>query len=111
MPHARIVFDVSLKGSAGKLVTVRSALLVVNKLPEIVEIKLESQLPKDTGRFLIICCCCLINNVCFGVVNKFRFSVFFLFGVLITCLNFFQENLNIGFQEGIKIITITFRTT
>lgn len=43
------MFDVALKGSAGKLVTVRSALLIVNKLPETIELKFESQLPKDNG--------------------------------------------------------------
>ncbi|XP_017773930.1 PREDICTED: vacuolar protein sorting-associated protein 13D isoform X2 [Nicrophorus vespilloides] len=49
IPQARIVFDVALEGSARKLVTVRSALLLINKLPESVEVKLESQLPHDAG--------------------------------------------------------------
>lgn len=43
-PSARIVFDVALEGSARKLVTVRSALMVINKLREDVEIKLENQI-------------------------------------------------------------------
>ncbi|XP_020712491.2 intermembrane lipid transfer protein Vps13D isoform X3 [Athalia rosae] len=41
VPKARVVFDVELEGSARKLVTVRSALQVVNKLTYPVEIKLE----------------------------------------------------------------------
>ncbi|KAL3268817.1 hypothetical protein HHI36_007913 [Cryptolaemus montrouzieri] len=43
IPPARIIFDISLEGSARKLITVRSAVLIRNKLPETVEIKLESQ--------------------------------------------------------------------
>lgn len=41
---ARIVFNVELEGSARKLVTVRSALLVVNKLSYDVDLKLEKSL-------------------------------------------------------------------
>lgn len=44
---ARIVFDVALEGTARKLVTVRSALLIINRLPHSVEMKLESQLPNE----------------------------------------------------------------
>lgn len=43
----RIVFDIALEGSARKLVTVRSALLVINNLPQAVEVKLENRLPHD----------------------------------------------------------------
>ncbi|KAK9889536.1 hypothetical protein WA026_006891 [Henosepilachna vigintioctopunctata] len=43
IPPARIIFDVTLEGSARKLITIRSAVLVRNKLPETLEIKLESQ--------------------------------------------------------------------
>ncbi|CAG9818576.1 unnamed protein product [Phaedon cochleariae] len=46
-PPARIVFDVTLEGSARKLVTVRSALLLVNYLPQALEVKLESRPPRD----------------------------------------------------------------
>lgn len=49
LPPSRIVFDVALEGKARKLVTVRSALLIVNKLNENLEIKLESQLPTEAG--------------------------------------------------------------
>ncbi len=42
MPPARVVFDVSLEGSARKLVTVRSALLLENKLATPVQMKLEN---------------------------------------------------------------------
>ncbi|KAG5879440.1 hypothetical protein JTB14_025696 [Gonioctena quinquepunctata] len=44
---ARVVFDITLEGSARKLVTIRSALLIVNYLPQIVEVKLESRLPQE----------------------------------------------------------------
>jgi vacuolar protein sorting-associated protein 13D len=36
------VFEVTLEGSARKLVTVRSSLVLVNHLPEMVEVKLEN---------------------------------------------------------------------
>lgn len=44
MPKARIVFTVELEGSARKLVTVRSALQVVNKLAYAIQIKMEKSL-------------------------------------------------------------------
>lgn len=47
-PPARIVFDVALEGSARKLVTVRSALQIINNLSHKVEIKLDSPLPNDS---------------------------------------------------------------
>lgn len=42
LPQARIVFDVTLEGSARKLITVRSALLLHNLLELPVEVKLEN---------------------------------------------------------------------
>ncbi|XP_065212498.1 intermembrane lipid transfer protein Vps13D isoform X2 [Planococcus citri] len=42
LPQARIVFDVTMEGSARKLITVRSALLLYNQLQLPVEIKLEN---------------------------------------------------------------------
>ncbi|KAJ8974055.1 hypothetical protein NQ317_002301 [Molorchus minor] len=47
LPPVRIVFDVALEGSARKLVTIRSALLIVNSLPLAVEINLKNKLPND----------------------------------------------------------------
>ncbi|XP_012282695.1 vacuolar protein sorting-associated protein 13D isoform X2 [Orussus abietinus] len=44
IPKARVVFEVELEGSARKLVTVRSALRVVNKLAYPVDVKLEKSL-------------------------------------------------------------------
>ncbi|XP_078044296.1 vacuolar protein sorting 13D isoform X1 [Augochlora pura] len=44
IPKARIVFAVELEGSARKLVTVRSALQISNKLAHTVEIKMDKQL-------------------------------------------------------------------
>lgn len=52
---ARIVFDVALEGTARKLVTVRSALLIINNLPHSVEVKLESQLPNQALMHWIPC--------------------------------------------------------
>ncbi|CAH1990127.1 unnamed protein product [Acanthoscelides obtectus] len=49
VPPVRIVFDVTLEGSARKLVTVRSALLLINNLPQPVEIKLEPRLPQEAN--------------------------------------------------------------
>ena len=42
LPPIRVVFDVSIKGAALKLVTVRSALLVENKLLEAMELRLDN---------------------------------------------------------------------
>ncbi|KAJ8920133.1 hypothetical protein NQ315_011790 [Exocentrus adspersus] len=47
LPPVRIVFDVALEGSARKLITVRSALLLINNLPQAVEVKLDNRLPHD----------------------------------------------------------------
>lgn len=47
MLPSRVVFDVALEGTARKLVTIRSALLIINSLPHSVEVKLESQLPNE----------------------------------------------------------------
>lgn len=45
----RLVFDVRLDGSARKLVTVRSALVLVNKLPDTVDVKLVERSPVNAG--------------------------------------------------------------
>lgn len=39
------MFEVSLEGSARKLVTVRSALQIVNRLPDPVEVRVDHALP------------------------------------------------------------------
>ena len=49
-PPARVVFKVSLEGSARKLVTVRSALLVSNKLHYSIQLKLENTAFKIDGK-------------------------------------------------------------
>lgn len=50
---ARIVFNVDLEGSARKLVTVRSALQVVNKLSYHVDLKLEKSLSYYGCKYII----------------------------------------------------------
>lgn len=42
IPPARVVFAISLEGTARKLITVRSALILNNTLSEAVEAKLEN---------------------------------------------------------------------
>ncbi|KAG8229492.1 hypothetical protein J437_LFUL010067 [Ladona fulva] len=44
---ARVVFQVTLEGSARKLVTIRSALLMTNRLKEIIELKMERNSSPD----------------------------------------------------------------
>lgn len=51
LPAARIVFDVSLEGSARKLITIRSALLLINRLSHSIDLRLDCQLPNDLGLF------------------------------------------------------------
>ena len=46
----RVVFDVSLEGSARKVVTVRSALMVENRLPQPVSVKMENTALKLGGK-------------------------------------------------------------
>ena len=54
-PPVRVVFDVSIKDTALKLVTVRSALLVENKLPFDVQLRLENTTlqPKDVQQMTL----------------------------------------------------------
>lgn len=66
---ARIVFAVELEGSARKLVTIRSALQISNKLKHAVEIKMEKSLNQFGCRFA---CACKIN--CLFVVLLISFS-------------------------------------
>uniref|UniRef100_A0AAR5PHD2 UBA domain-containing protein n=1 Tax=Dendroctonus ponderosae TaxID=77166 RepID=A0AAR5PHD2_DENPD len=49
IPPARIVFDIALEGSARKLITIRSGLTIINNLPQLMEVKLESRLPHDSA--------------------------------------------------------------
>lgn len=51
LPSARVVFDVSIEGSARKVITVRSALLIHNQLDEKVQVKLENTLPYADGKW------------------------------------------------------------
>lgn len=53
MPQARIVLEVTLEGSARKLITVRSALQIHNKLDHMVEIKLNNSHFQKTRTYLI----------------------------------------------------------
>ncbi|XP_074642818.1 intermembrane lipid transfer protein VPS13D-like [Tubulanus polymorphus] len=50
----RIVFDVSLEGSAKKVITVRSALLIKNKITETIQLKFERKEPKAGERPLCL---------------------------------------------------------
>lgn len=47
--EARLVFSVTLEGSARKLVTVRSALQLVNCLPTTIEVRADNITPKNLG--------------------------------------------------------------
>ncbi|KAB0794994.1 hypothetical protein PPYR_11833 [Photinus pyralis] len=67
--YTRIVFDIALEGSARKLVTVRSGLLIRNKLKENIEIKLENPLRFEQPRSLSMSerCATLPSNEYFAV--------------------------------------------
>lgn len=47
---ARLVFDVRLDGSARKLVTVRSALVLINRLPDAIDVKLVERSTVNAGK-------------------------------------------------------------
>jgi len=53
-PKARVVFAVELEGSARKLVTIRSALQVFNKLTEAIELKMEKSLNQVGCQFHLL---------------------------------------------------------
>ena len=50
----RVVFDVSLEGSARKLITVRSALTVSNQLPHPIIVRLENTALKIGGDYFVM---------------------------------------------------------
>ncbi|KAB7501647.1 Vacuolar protein sorting-associated protein 13D [Armadillidium nasatum] len=54
MPSVRIVFDIKMDGSARKLIRVRSALLLTNRLPHTVELKLDNTAFKLGGFYVHI---------------------------------------------------------
>lgn len=61
MPPARIVFEVCIEGSARKVITVRSSLLVDNQLEDPIEVKLETHSSPgnpgtDFGTYILINC-------------------------------------------------------
>lgn len=53
LPGARVVLEVTLEGSAQKLVTVRSALQVKNQLQDPIELRLENTLLQGSGELHI----------------------------------------------------------
>ncbi|KAL1513260.1 hypothetical protein ABEB36_002689 [Hypothenemus hampei] len=68
VPPARVVFDIALEGSARKLITIRSALVILNSLPETIEIKLENRLPQDNLNFWV-------PTKCFTIESKSSLAV------------------------------------
>ena len=52
MPPARVVFDVTIEGTARKVITVRSALMIDNQLTEPVELKLENNIAQSRECYL-----------------------------------------------------------
>jgi len=50
MPAARLIFEVTIEGSARKVVTVRSALMLYNQLEDTVEVRLINQIRGSAGR-------------------------------------------------------------
>jgi len=53
LPEARVVIEVTLEGSARKLVTVRSSLVIKNHLPGPVELRLENSLAKASSKCFV----------------------------------------------------------
>ncbi len=62
MPPARIVFDVSLEGSARKVITVRSALVIDNKLDDDVELRLDNSAIHTQGKYISLFYILTFNN-------------------------------------------------
>lgn len=54
VPAARIIFEVTIEGSARKVITVRSALMLHNLLEDEVEVRLFNQIPGSVGKFFTV---------------------------------------------------------
>jgi len=50
VPAARLIFDVTIEGSARKVITVRSALMLHNLLEDEVEVRLINQIRGSAGQ-------------------------------------------------------------
>lgn len=57
LPPVRVVFEVTMEGSARKVITVRSALMVKNKLETPMELRLDSPSAPDSK-------CCIFLTYC-----------------------------------------------
>ena len=49
-PPARVVFDISMEGTARKVVTVRSALMIDNQLQDTLDVQLVNPLTNTAGK-------------------------------------------------------------
>lgn len=54
LPPVRVVFEVTMEGSARKVITVRSALIVKNKLETPMELRLDSPSAPDSKRCIFL---------------------------------------------------------
>ena len=50
VPAARLIFEVTIEGSARKVITVRSALMIHNQLEDEVEVRLINQTRSSAGQ-------------------------------------------------------------
>lgn len=53
VPAARLIFEVTIEGSARKVITVRSALMIHNQLEDEVEVRLINQTRGSAGQLYI----------------------------------------------------------
>jgi len=53
VPAARLIFEVTIEGSARKIITVRSALMIHNQLEDEVEVRLVNQTRGSAGQLRI----------------------------------------------------------
>lgn len=54
LPPVRVVFEVTMEGSARKVITVRSALMVKNKLETPMELRLDSPSAPDSKSCIVL---------------------------------------------------------
>ena len=54
VPAARLIFEVTIEGSARKVITVRSALMLHNQLEDEIEVRLINQTRGSAGQLCIM---------------------------------------------------------
>jgi len=72
VPAARLIFEVTIEGSARKVITVRSALMLRNQLEDEVEVRLINQIRGSAGQICNMRCSVIVIGLKVLNVNEFQ---------------------------------------